>query len=132
MGDEAPPYTWTSLEPLAEGQVRARARPLARLVALKKAYVKLSAPHRISSQEPDYADVAPIAKALIAAAPDRMLWGSDWPHTVRAPGKGPLDIHPFRKVDDFHDLELLRTWSGEATLERILVDNPARLYRFPA
>jgi predicted TIM-barrel fold metal-dependent hydrolase len=103
---------------------------LLKLAGAKKAYVKLSAPHRISTLEPNYVDVAPIAKQLIAAAPDRMLWGSDWPHTVRTPGKGPFDIHPFRVVDDVHDLDLLRQWAGEGEFKRILVDNPARLYRF--
>jgi predicted TIM-barrel fold metal-dependent hydrolase len=46
-----------------------------------KLYVKLSAPYRASKQEPDYDDLAPIAKALIAAGPNHVLWASDWPHT---------------------------------------------------
>jgi predicted TIM-barrel fold metal-dependent hydrolase len=60
-----------------------------------------------------------------------MLWGSDWPHTVRTPGKGPLDVTPFKPEDDAHNLALMRRWIGdEAVFKQVLVDNPARLYRF--
>lgn len=95
-----------------------------------KAYVKLSAPYRIS-QGSGHADVAPIARALIAAGPDRMLWASDWPHTDRVPGRRPIDIHPFRTIDDSATLALLRQWCGDETIARtILVETPARLYGF--
>jgi predicted TIM-barrel fold metal-dependent hydrolase len=100
------------------------------LVKAGRAYVKLSAPYRIS-QQPGYADAAPIARALIAAAPDRMLWASDWPHTDRTPGKAAFDIHPFRSIDDQAVLGLLGEWCGDKAMERkILVETPARLYRF--
>ena len=96
-----------------------------------QAWVKLSAPYRISDHPPAYADVTPIARALIAANPAQMLWGSDWPHTTRAPGKGPLDIHPFLVQDEAATLDLLVDWAPDAkTRQAILVDNPARLYRF--
>jgi predicted TIM-barrel fold metal-dependent hydrolase len=95
-----------------------------------KAYVKLSAPYRIS-QQPGYADAAPIARALIAAAPERMLWASDWPHTDRTPGRAAFDIHPFRIIDDEAVLGMLEEWCGDEAIERkILVETPARLYRF--
>ena len=100
------------------------------LVRARRAYVKLSAPYRVS-QTPGYADVAPIARALITAGPDRMLWASDWPHTDRVPGRGPHDIHPFRTIDDSLALALLKEWCGdEATMRTILIETPARLYRF--
>jgi predicted TIM-barrel fold metal-dependent hydrolase len=100
------------------------------LVRARRAYVKLSAPYRIS-QTPGYADVAPIARALIAAGPDRMLWASDWPHTDRVPGRGPHELHPFRIIDDSLALALLKEWCGdEAAMQTILVETPARLYRF--
>ena len=101
------------------------------LVAAGKAWVKLSAAQRVSAL-PDCADVAPIARALIAANPERMLWGSDWPH----PGGGfgardPSDIEPFVPVDDGAALNRLARWAGDAdTLAAILVRNPARLYDF--
>jgi predicted TIM-barrel fold metal-dependent hydrolase len=103
---------------------------LLELVRARRAYVKLSAPYRIS-QASGYTDVAPIARALIAAAPDRMLWASDWPHTDRVPGRGALEIHPFRSIDDSAALALLKEWCGDAGIERtILTETPARLYRF--
>jgi predicted TIM-barrel fold metal-dependent hydrolase len=99
-----------------------------------KAYVKLSAPYRSSVKRPDFADVRPLALALIEANPDRMVWGSDWPH----PGgssrteKTRLDeIEPFFPVDDGHTLNLLPLWAPDAALrQKILVDNPARLYGY--
>jgi predicted TIM-barrel fold metal-dependent hydrolase len=100
------------------------------LIKAGRAHVKLSAPYRIS-QQPDYSDAAPIARALIAAAPDHMLWASDWPHTDRTPGRTAFDIHPFRSIDDQAVLGLLREWCGDKQVERkILVETPARLYRF--
>jgi predicted TIM-barrel fold metal-dependent hydrolase len=98
-----------------------------------KAYVKISAPHRLSSQ-PDFADAAPLARALIAANADRILWGSDWPHTAGAPPGGRRDprvVEPFRPVDDGSALNRLNRWTRDRTeLEKILVRNPARLYDY--
>jgi predicted TIM-barrel fold metal-dependent hydrolase len=96
------------------------------------AYVKLSAAHRISLQ-PDCADVAPIAQGLIAANQDRVLWGSDWPHTGEWPGaaRHPDRVERFHPVDDGQALDRLRTWTRDADeAHRILVANPARLYDF--
>jgi len=100
-------------------------RSLLDLVRRGKAYVKLSAPHRFP------ADPAPIARALAEANPDRLLWGSDWPH----PGtKGPRRrdaVQPFDAIDDAAALARLAAWLPDANLRRrILVDNPARLYDF--
>jgi predicted TIM-barrel fold metal-dependent hydrolase len=102
------------------------------LVKAGRTYVKLSAPYRISKL-PDFADVAPIARALIAAGPERMVWATDWPHTDHAPNTASTDISPFRKVDDAAVLGLLAGWCPDAAVRRtILVDTPRRLYRFPA
>ncbi|GAC1345630.1 MAG: amidohydrolase family protein [Acetobacteraceae bacterium] len=100
------------------------------LVQSGRAYVKLSAAHRIAAR-PD--DAAPIAAALIAANPARMLWGTDWPHPGGKRHATPEfdTIEPFDPVDDGAAVNRLRRWAGdEATLGAILVDNPARLYRF--
>lgn len=100
------------------------------MVRSRRAYVKLSALYRIS-QTSSYFGVAPIARALIAAGPDRMLWGSDWPHTDRVPGRAALELHPFRSIDDSAALALLSEWCGDKDVaRRILVETPARLYRF--
>lgn len=102
------------------------------LVTAGRAYVKLSAAYRISDRAPDFVDVAPLARALVAANPERMLWGTDWPHTnpVRFP---PDRITPPAAIDDGLALNQLARWVPDATIRRkILVDNPARLYGFPA
>jgi predicted TIM-barrel fold metal-dependent hydrolase len=74
---------------------------LTSLVASGRAYVKLSAPCRIS-KAPDYADVAVLARSLIRANPDRMLWGTDWPHTStrRDPSRATAAIETFQPEDD--------------------------------
>src|SRR5271157_1071270 len=74
---------------------------LVELLRSGQAYVKISAVYRVSKL-PDYADAAPLAKALIAANADRVLWGSDWPHpdSVAAPGRKPTDLAPLLRVDD--------------------------------
>lgn len=103
------------------------------LLASGRVWVKLSAPYRASAAAPDHADLAPIARALFQAAPQRLLWGSDWPHTGGGGSRNrdPGAIEPFRPVDLAATLQALRRWAGdEATLHRILVDNPAALYGF--
>ena len=106
---------------------------LVSLVRSGQAYVKLSAPYRSSERVPGYPDMAPLAQALIAANPDRMLWGSDWPHpdASRTAGRQPGNISPRLPVNDQDVFDLLRIWAGDAVkLRKILVDNPAILYGF--
>jgi predicted TIM-barrel fold metal-dependent hydrolase len=98
-----------------------------------RAYVKISAAYRVSNLAPDYPDVAPLARALIIANPERILWGSDWPHPdpVTPPGRKPTDVTPLLPIDDGRVFNLLPQWAPDAeTRRRILVDNPARLYGF--
>ena len=84
-------------------------------------WVKLSGAYRISAQPYPYEDVAPIAKALVEAAPERMVWGSDWPHPSFQ-GAMPVDATL---------LDLLASWVPESrTRQRILSTNPAQLYDF--
>lgn len=102
------------------------------MVRSGKVYVKLSAAYRFSRRAPHYEDMVPLARALIEANPDRMLWATDWPHTAGdLPGKKPTDIFPFIEVDDAQLLNLLPTWAPDpAVRKKILVSNPARLYGF--
>lgn len=104
---------------------------LVELVGAGNTYVKLSAPYMLSKVA-DWADVAPLAKALIAARPDRMLWGTNWPH----PGGGRGDISlitPYRVVDNPKLLLAFAQWCPDAAMRKIiLVDTPARLYGFPS
>jgi len=116
----------------ALGPAQAGFDHLVALVRSGKVYVKLSAAYRIS-EAPDYADAAAIARALIDANPDRMLWGSDWPHPGVRHGapRDPGRIEPFRPEDDGRALNRLAQWTRDGTeLDKILVANPARLYDF--
>ncbi len=94
-------------------------KALLRLLETGRCWVKLSAPY-LSSSLPGWADVAPLARALVKAAPDRMLWASDWPHPGHQSPPDEADL-----------LDLLLDWVDDETVRnRILVDNPAALYGF--
>ncbi|WP_207183429.1 amidohydrolase family protein [Methylobacterium indicum] len=85
------------------------------------AWVKLSGAYRNSVAGPPYADTVPFARALHQAAPERCVWGSDWPHVAH--------WGPMMNVGDL--LDLLAEWvPDEADRHRVLVENPARLYGF--
>lgn len=103
------------------------------LVKAGRAYVKISGAYRVSERAPDYADATPLAQALVAANPDRIIWGTDWPHPNSDFGRGkPLtEIAPPFPIDDGLLLNQLAQWVPDAAVRRkILVDNPARLYGF--
>jgi predicted TIM-barrel fold metal-dependent hydrolase len=85
-------------------------------------WIKICGAERISSAGPPYTDAVPFAQACIEAAPDRVLWGTDWPHP-NIDGTMPND-------GDLMNLLALYA-PDEAVRNRILVDNPARLYGFP-
>ena len=101
------------------------------LVKSGKSYVKISAPYRSSKQSPDFSDVGPLAKALVSANPQRIIWGTDWPHPAQIPGR-PIDqITPLYQIDDGRDLNLVAAWVPDAATRKvILVDNPSKLYGF--
>lgn len=96
---------------------------LLRLVDTGRCHVKISAPYETSKTgRPDYADVGLLARALIAHAPERMLWATNWPHAQAA---------TFGYPDEAGLLDLLLDWApSEAAITTMLVDNPARLYGF--
>jgi predicted TIM-barrel fold metal-dependent hydrolase len=135
-----PPETWQDLVPVLArlpvpvvidhmGQVMADrppddagARTILRLLESERFWVKLSG-YRVSAAGYPYADVAPWARRLVDAAPDRCVWGTDWPHPN-------LQNH---MPDDGELVDLLAEWvPGDAQRRAILVDNPARLYGFEA
>ena len=103
------------------------------LVHSGKAYVKISGAYRSSDKAPDYPDVASLAKTLIAANAERIVWGSDWPHPAGGalPGHTASDIAPLSQIDDGLLLNQLAVWAPDAAVrKKILVDNPSRLYGF--
>ena len=93
---------------------------LARLAARDHVWIKISGADRISRQGPPYADVAPFARRLADLAGERLLWGSDWPHTGY--------FEPRRMPDAGRLLDALAALLPDESLRRmILVDNPLRL-----
>lgn len=97
-------------------------RALLSLVTNHGAWVKLSGAYRIDAGAPDYPDAQALAETVLEAAPDNVVYGSDWPH-VAVP-HGMPDTGRLRN--------LLALWaSDEGLLRRVLVENPARLYDFP-
>jgi 2-pyrone-4,6-dicarboxylate lactonase len=108
--------------PATEGADHPPFRALVQLVAEGNTWVKLSAPNRLGIGDlPPWPEVIPMAHALIAANPERMLWGTDWPH----PNKFVA------QPNDADLLEQLELWAPEAeTRTRILVTNPESLYDF--
>lgn len=96
------------------------------------AYVKLSEPYRLSNKPPNYPELKPVVDALIAANPDRILWGSGWPHlSGPIPGRPVADVTPNLPINTGSLLRLLMEWVPDEGLHRkILVENPARLYGF--
>lgn len=107
-------------------------RELCDALAQNYIYVKLSAPYRISSQ-PGYPDAAPLARELIQANPDRVLWGSDWPHPGAAAGalRPPSEITPFRHEDNTAALARAMSWTSDAEQQRKLFSlNAQNLYAF--
>jgi predicted TIM-barrel fold metal-dependent hydrolase len=99
------------------------------LVKSGQAYVKISAAYRTSDKAPDFPDTLPLAQALIAANPERIVWGSNWPHPGR--GTSRTAIAPPYPSDDGRLINQLPKWAPDAaTRRKILVENPARLYGF--
>ncbi|OAA55069.1 Amidohydrolase 2 [Niveomyces insectorum RCEF 264] len=120
-GDETTPAFQTLLE----------------LVREKRLFVKISGFERLYHGRPEGIEaVAPAAKALIAAGPDQIVFGSDWPHTelgVNRQGKTAEqrinEVEGFRTVDDAGHIRKLREWiADEETWHKFWVTNPGRLF----
>lgn len=104
----------------AEGVQSQGFQALLRLARLEHVWFKLIGPYRISTQWPLHPDVAPLARALMGAAPDRCVWGTDWPHPNAAQMPNDEDL-----------ADALGEWFPDAAARhRVLVQNPARLYGF--
>jgi predicted TIM-barrel fold metal-dependent hydrolase len=105
--------------PVRDGLDQTPFRLLLELLKRPNWWVKVSGAERISETGPPFADAIPFAQSLIASAPDRVLWGTDWPHpNVRW------------EPDEADLVDLLPRFADAAALQQLLVDNPARLYGF--
>ena len=104
----------------ADGPERAPFRELLELARRDDCWVKVSGADRVSSTGPPFHDAVPFMRALVAAAPDRVVWGTDFPHS-----------NPRHVVPDDADLVDLAPLAGDdRALRKLLVDNPARLCGF--
>jgi 2-pyrone-4,6-dicarboxylate lactonase len=107
--------------PTADGVDQAPFQTLLELMRDERAWVKISGAERLTAGgAPPYDDVVPYAQALVAAAPDRVLWGTDWPHP---------NVRHMPDDGDLVDL-LVDFIPDAATRERVLVTNPEALYDF--
>jgi predicted TIM-barrel fold metal-dependent hydrolase len=104
----------------ADGLDQAPFRELLELAKRDNCWVKVSGADRVSSAGPPFHDAAPFMRALLAAAPDRVVWGTDFPHS------NPRHI----VADDAELVDLLSLVGDERALRKLVVDNPARLYGF--
>jgi predicted TIM-barrel fold metal-dependent hydrolase len=105
---------------------------LLQLLDTGKVWIKISGAYRIT-QDPNHPGIDPVARALCAANPERIVWGSDWPHTPHHGLYNPnrAQESPFQDIDTAGLLALLPRWlQDDALVHRVLVDNPARLYGF--
>ena len=108
--------SWNVLDPA--GIAQPDFQVLLRAMEDERVWVKVSCADRISKQGAPFADVAPYARALIEAAPDRVLWGTDYPHN-----------HHKNVPDDADLVDFIATVAPKpALMRKLMVDNPARLY----
>ena len=106
--------------PAGKGVNEPNFQALLKLVGEGHAHVKVSAAYRLSDQFPDYPDAKPFHDALLGANPERLMWGTDWPHPWVS-----ADAMP----DEGHLLDLFFSWTpAEEQRRKILVDTPSRLF----
>jgi 2-pyrone-4,6-dicarboxylate lactonase len=108
--------------PAAGGVDQPAFRAVLKMLDTGRVWVKLSGPMRCTSQNYPYPSVTPLARALVRQAPERLVWGTDWPH---------VNLDGREMPNDGDLVDLLAEWvPDEATRQRILVDNPRTLYGF--
>jgi predicted TIM-barrel fold metal-dependent hydrolase len=104
----------------SDGLTRSDFDQLLNVISKGTGWIKLSAPYRLA-KDGNFERLKPMARALVEVAPDRIIWGSDWPHIPEG-GKDTGEL-----------LNLLADWAPDSQArQRVLVDNPARLFGFQA
>lgn len=111
--------------PMPEGLQHQAFEVLCRLVDNGRTWIKLSGAYQDTIVgEPSYSDTGRIITEWVRIAPERIVWGTDWPHPAAMVGEKPMP-------DDARLLDLMGEWAGdEAMLTTIFVDNPCELYGF--
>jgi predicted TIM-barrel fold metal-dependent hydrolase len=106
----------------ADGITSEPFRAVLRLLETDRCYVKLASMYRLSSEPYPHRDLLPMIAAVVAARPDRVIWGSNWPHPIHYHGPMP---------NDGDLVDLIPLWVPDPLNQRkMLVDNPAALYGF--
>ncbi|WP_328822725.1 amidohydrolase family protein [Pseudomonas sp. S31] len=107
--------------PPAQGTAHPAFAMIGRWLDADRAWVKLSGAYLNTAEGgPGYADASRVARAFVKAAPERLVWGSDWPHITEQR----------HKPDDSLLLDLISGWASTAETQRILIENPQALYGF--
>jgi predicted TIM-barrel fold metal-dependent hydrolase len=109
--------------PAAGGTEQPAFKTVLRMLDTGRVWVKLSGPMRCTAENMPYPSVTPLARALVRHAPERLVWGSDWPH---------VNLDGREMPNDGDLLDLMLDWvPDEAVRNRILADNACALYGFP-
>jgi predicted TIM-barrel fold metal-dependent hydrolase len=108
--------------PAAAGVDQPAFKTIRKMLETGRVWVKLSAPMRSTKFNYPYSELMPFAHALVKHAPERLVWGTDWPH---------VNMNDLQMPNDGDLVDLIPEWiRDEATRKRILVDNPAKLYAY--
>ena len=107
--------------PAAGGTDQPAVTAVLRMLDSGKVWLKLSGPMRCTTEPPPYPSLTPLARLFARHAPERMVWGSDWPH---------VNLDGMVMPNDGDLLDLLRLGARQQTRNRILVENPNKLYGF--
>ncbi|MGL6201502.1 MAG: amidohydrolase family protein [Lachnospiraceae bacterium] len=108
--------------PAADGVNHPAFEVISKMMTQQKAWVKISALYHDSQCE-NYEDTIAVGKAYVAQAPDQVIWGTDWPHPSEFSAKKDMP-------DDAHILDLLAKQATAEEIQKILIENPARLFGF--
>jgi len=116
---------------ITPGTTNGALRALQRMLESGKTWVKISGAYRLS-ENPNDVRIDSLARALTKVNPERIVWGSDWPHTPpHGLQKSGDEESPFQNIDTRGLRDLLLRWlQDDALIKRVLVSNPARLYDF--
>jgi predicted TIM-barrel fold metal-dependent hydrolase len=118
--------------PIDGGMEQAKILDLFQMLQSGNLWMKLSAPQRTTSN-PDSECMIELVQQLVKICPNQLVWGSDWPHSGAHYGKKRVkeEIEPFHLINDGHALNRLFNWVKDSHLmQKILTDNPSRLYDF--
>jgi predicted TIM-barrel fold metal-dependent hydrolase len=108
-------------------------KALLNLAVDQHVFIKISGFYRASDDHVSaYADLESVVRKFAEQVPDQLLWASDWPHTGNPKdrkGRGIDATEPFKKIDDVAILGNIQKWVGEVVWQKIMVENPSKMFR---